>query len=300
MPEIFNREMDRIIEGLEGVAKSMDDFLIYGKTKEEHDERLRKFLQRLKEHGVTLNLEKCQFQTDTVEFLGFQITPEGVKPLNKKVEAIIKFPSPKNIIELRRFLGMAQQMSRFCPKLSEKAEPLRDLLSTKNDFLWTEEHERTFQNVKEILSSPKTLALYDVRRRTKVRTDGSKLNGISVIIYQQDDNEQWKPVDCASRFLSQAERNYFPIELEMLATMWGMRRMNLYLQGLRHFDLETDHKPLIPIMNSKLICDLSPRLQFMRRKLLKYNFTAHHVPGKELDDADAFSRAPTSMPTEED
>ena len=76
--------------------------------------------------------------------------------------------------------------------------------------------------------------------------------------------------------------------------------MNLYLQGLRHFDLETDHKPLIPIMNPKLICDLSPRLQFMRMKLLKYNFTASHVPGKDLDDADAFSQPPTSMPTEED
>lgn len=198
MPEIFNREMDRIIEGLEGVAKSMDDFLIYGKTEKEHDKRLREFLQRLLGNGVTLNLEKCQFRTDTVEFLGFQIIPEGVKPLNKKVEAVLKFPSPKNITELRRFLGMAQQMSEFFfPKLSERVEPLPDLMSTKNDFLWTEEHEMTFKNAKEILASPATLTLYDVRKKTKVRTDGSKLNEISVIIFQQDDDNQWKPVDCA-------------------------------------------------------------------------------------------------------
>ena len=300
MPEIFNREMDSIIEGLEGVVKSMDDFLIYGRTLNEHDERLRKFLQRMKEKGITLNREKCQFRTDSVEFLGFSITPDGVKPFNKKLEAISEFPSPTNITELRRFLGMAQQMSRFCPKLSEKADPLRELLSTKNEFLWTSEHEKTFQNVKEVLLSPTTLALYDVKKRTKVRTDGSKLKGISVIVYQEDNNGQWKPVDCASRFLSPAERNYYPIELEMLASTWGIRRMNMYLQGLRHFELETDHKPLIPIMNSKLICDLSPRLQYLRMKLLKYNFTASHVPGKDLDGADAFSRAPTSMPTEED
>ena len=187
----------------------MDDFLIYGKTLQEHDERLRKFLQRLKENGVTLNREKCQFRTDTVEFLGFSISPEGVKPLNRKVEAITKFPSPKNITELRRFLGMAQQMSRFCPKLAEKADPLRQLLSTKNEFLWTEEHEMTFQKVKEIFSSPTTLALYDMKKKTKVRTDGSKLNSISVIVYQQDENEKWRPVDCASLFLQKSERIIF-------------------------------------------------------------------------------------------
>ena len=66
------------------------------------------------------------------------------------------------------------------------------------------------------------------------------------------------------------------------------------------FNLETDHKPLIPIINNKLICDLSPRIQLLRMKLLKCNFTAHYVPGKDLDDADAFSRAPTEEPTEDD
>ena len=97
----------------------MDDFLIYGKTVQEHDERLRKFLQRLRENGVTLNREKCKFRTDTVEFLGFQITPEGVKPMNEKVEAIINFPNPKKITEL--------------PKIIRKSRT-STLLSTKNDF----------------------------------------------------------------------------------------------------------------------------------------------------------------------
>ena len=172
----------------------------------------------------------------------------------------------------------------------KEAEPLRGLLSVKIEFLWTEEHTETFEKIKSMLSSPATLALYNIEKKTKIRTDGSLLNCISVVLYQQDDQDKiWKPGDCASRFLTETEKNYFPIELEMLAATWGMTRMNLYLQGLQHFTLETDHKPLVPILNTKLISDLSPRIQRMRMKMLKFNFTATYVPGKELIDADALS-----------
>ena len=177
---------------------------------------------------------------------------------------------------------MAQQLSRFCPKLLKEAEPLRGLLSVKNKFSWTEEHTETFEKIKIGLSSPATLALYDIEKK-KIQTDGSLLNGISVVSYQQDDQDKiWKPVDCASRFLTETEKNYCPIELEMLAATSGMMRMNLYLQGLHHFTLEADHIPLGPILNTKLISDLFPRIQRMRMKMLKFNFTAIYVPGKKL------------------
>ena len=282
MPEIFNRKMDRLIEGLDGVVRSRDDFLIYGKDAKEHYVRLRRFFYRLKLTGITLNLEKCVFKVDRVEFLRGFISPEGVKPLNAKVEAIRNFPQLSSITELRRFLGMAQQLSRFCPKLLKEAEPLRGLLSVKNKFSWTEEHTETFEKIKIGLSSPATLALYDIEKK-KIQTDGSLLNGISVVSYQQDDQDKiWKPVDCASRFLTETEKNYCPIELEMLAATSGMMRMNLYLQGLHHFTLEADHIPLGPILNTKLISDLFPRIQRMRMKMLKFNFTAIYVPGKKL------------------
>ena len=166
----------------------------------------------------------------------------------------------------------------------KEAEPLRGLLSVKIEFLWTEEHTETFEKIKSVLS-PATLGLYDIEKKTKIRTDGSLLNGISVVLYQQDDQDKiCKPVDCASRFLTETEKNYCPIELEMLAVTWRMTRMNLYLQGLQHFTLETDHKPLVLISNTKLISDLSVRIQRMRMKMLKFNFTATYVPGKELID----------------
>ena len=141
--------------------------------------------------------------------------------------------------------------------------------------------------------------MYDVSRPTKLRVDGSKLNGVSAILYQQH-GENWHPITCASRYLKPAEKNYYPVENEMLAVTWGCLKMNMYLHGLPHFLVQTDHKPLIPILNSKQIVDMSPRIQEMRLKLLKYTFTAEHVPGTKMEDADALSRAPHMHPSPED
>jgi hypothetical protein len=196
-------------------------------------------------------------------------------------------------------MGMAQQVSKYNNEFSNAAEPLRELLSIKNAWLWTDEHETSFQNVKTILTSPAVLKLYDVHKPTKLRVDGSKLNGISVILYQQHNNK-WHPVTCASRFLTPTERNYHPIEIEMLAVTWGCKKMHMYLHGLPRFLVETDHKPLIPILNNKMLIDMSPRIQRMRMTLLKYSFTAEHVKGSNMEDADALSRAPTQKPNQDD
>ena len=299
MQEIFGKKMDIVIDNLQGIVKSTDDFLVYGKTVEVLRQRTRKLFQRFVEHGVTINLKKCDFEKTEMEFLGHHLTKEGIKPLASKMEAITDFPTPTDIKQLRRFMGMANQMAKFNPDLAETSAPLRELLSTKNQWLWTEEHAKAFESVKMVINSPSTLRLYDVHRPTKLRVDGSKLNGISAILYQQH-NETWHPVTCGSRYLTPTEKDYYPIENEMLAVTWGCRKMKMYLQGLPHFVIETDHKPLIPILNKKQITEMSPRIQDMRMKLLPFSFTAHHVPGKDMEDADALSRAPHKQPSEED
>ena len=102
------------------------------------------------------------------------------------------------------FLAMAQQLARFSPKLADISEPLRELLSTKNGWLSTEIHDQAVNEVKDVRSSPAVLAVYDVNKRTKIRTDGSKLNGIAVVVWQRD-GEIRKPLDCASKGLTPAE-----------------------------------------------------------------------------------------------
>ena len=100
MQEIFNNRMDNIVEDLEGVAKSTDDFLVYGKNKFEHDSRFRKLLNRFRENNVTLDKEKCKFSTVKVDFIGYEVDKDGLKPLNSRISAILDSnPIPKNIIE---------------------------------------------------------------------------------------------------------------------------------------------------------------------------------------------------------
>ena len=299
MQEIFNKRLDKIISGLPGVAKSTDDFLVTGRDMTEHDVHLRGLLTRLSDHGVTLNPAKCEFRQTTIDFLGHNISPAGIKPLSTKVDALLHFRTPENITELRRFFGMAQQLSKFTPELARASEPLRGLLSTKNTWVWTDNHEVAFQKTKQVLTKAPILAHYDVNKPTKLRTDGSLLNGVAAVLYQQHGN-LWKPVEFASRYLSDAEKNYHNIEIEMLAVTWGCEKMSKYLHGLPHFLIQTDHKPLIPILNYKPLAEMTLRIQRMRMRLLKFSFSAEYVKGKELADADALSRAPWSKATKDD
>ena len=117
------------------------------------------------------------------------------------------------------------------------------MLSTKNDLKWTEVHTSAINKVKEMLSSQLVLAHFDIKKPTMLRCDGSKLNGISVVLKQQQKNGDWKYVACASRLvLSDTETNYHPIDVEMLAITWGCEKTNFYLHGLPNFLIVTDHK----------------------------------------------------------
>ena len=159
------KKMDIII-GLTGIDKSTDDFLIYGKTLEQLRIRTKALFERFVQYGVTINLAKCQFEQTEMNFLGHKITREGILPMVSKMEAVNIFPQPENIKELRRFIGMANQMAKFNEELAEASAPLRSLLSSKNTWLWTDIHTNSFNKVKEIIMSPNTLKLYDVNRPT--------------------------------------------------------------------------------------------------------------------------------------
>ena len=131
-PEHFQRRISEALIGLEGTVCLMDDILVYGAMREEHDERLREVLQRLRDLGMTLNPEKCSFAKSSVKFLGHMIDSEGIKPDPDKVSAIEKFTTPSCIGDVRRFLGMINQLSKFSLHLSDMTKPIRELLVKEN------------------------------------------------------------------------------------------------------------------------------------------------------------------------
>ena len=297
-PEHFQHRMSAILSGLGGVVCHMDDILVYGESKKAHDSNLRNVLERLQKAGLTLNKGKCKFFQQRVQFLGQVIDGSGVSPDPEKIKAIQDFSEPKDVPELRRFLGIVNQLSKFTKSLADMTKPLRDLLSKQNLWYWGPAQATAFQKIKEALSSIPMLALFDPNRPTRLSADASSY-GLGATLSQQQPSGEYRPVAYISRALSPTEQRYAQIEKEALALTWGCERLSDYLIGL-HFHMVTDHKPLVPILSTKNLDDLPVRVQRFRLRLMRYHFTISHVPGKDLVIADALSRAPSSLQEPDD
>ena len=267
----------------------MDDILVYGTSVKEHDEHLETTLLKLQDANLTLNEEKCVFSRPSVEFLGNNFDSKRVRATPKKVEAILEMKAPKDQTELRRFLGMVNQLSKFQPQISELSKPLRDLLSSKNQWSWDTARQHAFSALKKSLTTTPTLAHYDARRETTLATDASSY-GLGAVLRQKQDDSQWRPVAYASRAMTPTEQRYAQIEKEALGITWASERFADYLIGLQ-YHIETDHKPLVPLLSSKNLKDLPARVQKFRMRMMRFTYSISHVPGKPLYTADALSRA---------
>ena len=187
----------------------MDDLLIFGSNKEEHDLRLSATLQWFEQVGVTLNPSKCVFATDHIKFLGRIVDKTGVQADPAKISANLQMDSPTNLSDLRQFLDMANQPGKFSPRLAEITQPLRELMSSKKTWLWGPYQQSTFSGVKSELSRPIILTLYNLKVPTKVSADASSY-GIGAVLLQYNEG-QWKPVLYASRSMSDSECRYTQI-----------------------------------------------------------------------------------------
>ena len=290
-PEVFQKRMSQILDGLDGVLCLIDDVVVFGKDKEEHDRRLRAALRRILEAGATLNKDKCEFAKTKILFLGHVIDHNGIRADPEKTAAIQEMIRPGNVTELRRFLGMVTQMGKFSRNLAELTQPLRELLGKDRAWRWNPAQEEAFSSVKEELCKPTILSLYDPNAATKISADASS-HGLGAVLLQEH-GSSWKPVAYASRSMSKTEKRYAQVEKEALAITWACDKFATYIIGMKIL-IETDHKPLIPLLGSKHLDDLPPRILRFRLRLARVDYSIIHVPGKLLYTADTLSRAPRS------
>ena len=292
-PEIFQKTMESILGEQQNVICFFDDILVHSKNAADHEKHLSDTLRRLDEAGVKLGKEKCQLRQSEIKFLGSIINKEGVRPDPDKTAAIVGMSAPTNVAELRRFLGMINFLGRHLPNLSTVISPLSELLEKERVWFWGPPQEEAVKKVKELVTSAPTLAFYDPDLPTTVSADASSY-GLGAVLLQAH-AEGDRPVAYASRTLSKAEKQYAQIEKECLASTWACEKFEKHLIGLPKVEIVTDHKPLVPLINTKDLSETPMRCQRMLLRLLKFNAKARYIPGKEMTVADALSRSPTKL-----
>ena len=197
-------------------------------------------LTRLREKGLTVNEDKCQFRLLKLTFFGHKLSAQKVAPSEEKIAAVVNARLPQNVSEVRSFVQFVQYLAKFIPDFPQIAELLHRMLRKGWSFVWESEQQEAFDKLKMMMTTVEALAYFRNDCKTRIVADAGP-EGIGAVLLQMQ-GDQWRAVLYASQNLSDVEQRYAQTE-EALALVWACERFNLYVYG-REFKLETDHKPL--------------------------------------------------------
>nr|VZI25731.1 unnamed protein product [Spirometra erinaceieuropaei] len=289
-PALFQQTMNAMLSGIPGTAGYLDDIIIVGRSPAELQDRVCAVLERVQEYGFRLRAEKCQFFLGSIKYLGFVFDANGRHPDPENIRAIQRMPAPKNVSQLRSFLGLISYYSAFLPSLHDVRAPLNRLLQKDASWCWSPDCEKAFAQLKSMLSSDLLLTHYDPTLPIVVAADASN-HGVGAVISHTFPDGSEKAIMHASRTLTPAEKNYGQIEKEALALVFAVKKFHKLLYG-RHFTLLTDRKPLLSIFGSKKGIPVysASRLQRWATILLGYDFDIRYCRTTDFGQADALSR----------
>jgi len=304
----YNRRFDSILLDFERKERCVDDTIHFDESLATHWWRTIDFLTLVGQAGIVLNPEKFQFASKQVDFAGFRISDSSVEPLPKFLDAIREFPVPQSTTDIRSWFGLVNQVANY-GQLRDTMTPFRPFLSPRCPFQWTPELEIAFQTSKDTIveSIRHGVEIFDIKKRTCLRPDWS-CRGIGYFLLQQHCQcksgfpncceNGWHVTLAGSRFLSAAEERYAAIEGEALAVAWGLEQTRYFTQGCDDLLVITDHKPLVKIFGDRTLDEISnSRLFRLKQRTLMWRFTIAHLPGQCNQAADATSRHPSSLPS---
>ncbi len=274
MNKVFMEYLDQF------VVVFIDDILIYSKNEEEHAEHLRLIMEKLRDHQLFAKFSKCEFWLDRVAFLGHVISSNGVEVDPSKFEAVLAWNPPKNVSEIRSFLGLAGYYRRFIEGFSKLARPMTELLKKEKMFEWSAACEDSFQEIKKRLTTALVLTLPDIRKDFEIFCDASR-QGLGCVLMQER-----KVMAYASRQLRPHEVNYPTHDLELAAVVHALKIWRHYLIGNR-CEVYTDHKSLKYIFTHT---ELNMRQRRWLELIKDYDLGIHYHPSKANVVADTLSR----------
>lgn len=296
-PAVFQRTINQVLGNSRfGTALAyMDDILVPGKNFDEEFCRLEKTFQLLRDAKLTLNVQKCNFFQEQLEYLGYEISGNGIRPGEAKITAVEQFPTPRNVHEVRQFVGLASYFRKFIQNFAIIARPLTDLTRKDVAWHWDVKEEESFEQLKRALIQRPVLGIYDPKNETFLHTDASKL-GLAGILLQKGDNGEFKPIGYFSRKTTLDEQNYHAYELETLAVVASLQRFRVYLLGIK-FTLTTDCAALRLTFSKR---DLIPRIARWWIAIQEFDLEIQYKPGHTMSHVDALSRNPVSSAVIED
>lgn len=246
--QTFQRYINQVLARLDFVFAYIDNLLIASSSQEEHRQHLKIIFSRLKEHGLQINVDKCVFEAEAVEFLGYKISNGGSAPLPDKVNGILEFKRPETIQELRRFLGAVNFYHRCIPNAAATQAPLNKYLkdSKKNDkrpVEWTAEAIKAFDKVKQDLANATQLAHPALNAKMRITTDASGI-AMGAMLEQSTDDINWEPLGFFSRKFTPAQTKYSTYDRELTAIHQAINFFRQWIEGYADIEIRTDHKPL--------------------------------------------------------
>ncbi|KAJ7986493.1 hypothetical protein DPEC_G00340450 [Dallia pectoralis] len=318
-PATFQRLMEKAVGDMNllEVLVYLDDLIVFGRTLEEHEERLLKVLDRLAEVGLKISFDKCQFCLPKVKYLGHIVSANGVSPDPAKIEAVTSWPRPTHLKALQSFLGFCGYYRRFIANYAAIVRPLSELtkgyaptqrgkkpekdntktyLKESEPFgeRWDQSCTEAFHKIIHCLTHAPVLAFADPNKSYVLHVDAS-LRGLGAVLYQEH-SEGLRPVAFASRKLKTSERNYPVHQLEFLALKWAVvDKFHDYLYGVR-FTVRTDNNPLTYVLSTAKLSAVGHR---WLSALSTYDFDVKYRPGRHNIDADLLSRNMTDESSEE-
>ena len=286
-PPTFQRLMNEVMgEYLNDfVVVYIDDIMVYSRTFEKHIEHLKKVFRKLQEANLMVKFRKCKFCEQNIEFLGHIVGRDGLQVDPKKIEKMRNLPPPTNITELRSAIGLFTYYRRFIEWFSKYTKPMTELLKKNKKFEWTEECQKAFDELKQMMTEAPILGYLDEEKEFILMTDASG-KGLGAVLSQEDDEGREIVIAYASKKLNNAEKNYPITEQECLAIKWAIDHFHKYLAD-KPFKVITDHSALKTLMTTQ---NLTGRRARWVMKLTSYDFIIEHRAGKSNRNADALSR----------
>ncbi|KAL1447423.1 hypothetical protein WDU94_005583 [Cyamophila willieti] len=291
-PATFMKLMHKVLQNYLGeiVEVFLDDVIIKGDDYKSVLSNLRLVLERFHLFNLTVSLEKCKFGQTEVLYLGHNILEEQNTASTHHISAIQNQSYPRTLKQLQSFLGLCTWLRDYCPDAARVLEPLYQMLSRK-PFKWTPNDDHLMDRAKEAFSNLQPLHRPTPDLPYFLQTDGS-LQGLGACLYQEDEEGKKRIIANISTTLNETQRKYHSNEIECMAIVWAVKKLQVYLEG-KKFKLRTDNRALVWLTENR-----DTKSKFYRWSLIlqEFDFDVEHVKGKDNELPDALSRYPDSEP----